>query len=77
MEKAKNIKRENIRKQRAPLFDALDVAYMRAVESGDTKKQKEIADNKQILRDATEHPDIDAAKTLENLKLVDPLKGLI
>lgn len=73
MTKARDIKRDQIRAERAPLLAALDVQFMRAVETGDTAKQQEIAAEKQRLRDATSHPDIEAAQTPEELKAIDPL----
>lgn len=73
MNKAREIKRELIRTERKALLEALDVAFMRAVEQGDTVKQQEIAVEKQRLRDATEHPDIEAAQTPEALKAVNPI----
>ena len=74
MEKAKEIKRNEIRRNRVSLFAELDIAFMKAVESADIDSQKNIAVKKQALRDAPKHPDIDNAKTIEELKGVDPLK---
>jgi len=48
------------------------VAFMRAVEAGDTAKQAEIAAKKQALRDATDDPVITAAQTPEELKAAVP-----
>lgn len=45
--------KQKIRKERTKLFPELDVAYIRALESGDTSLQNEIATKKQALRDAT------------------------
>jgi hypothetical protein len=72
MTKAKEIKKDMIRAERAPLLDSLDVQFMRAVESGDTAKQAEIAAKKQALRDATADSAIEAASTPEELKAVRP-----
>jgi hypothetical protein len=72
MTKAVEIKKDMIRAERAPILDGLDVAFMRAVEAGDSKKQAEIAAQKQALRDATKDPAIAAAKTPEELKAVVP-----
>jgi hypothetical protein len=72
MTKAVEIKKDMIRAERAPKLDELDVAFMRAVEAGDTKAQAEIAAKKQALRDATKDPAITAAKTPEELKAVVP-----
>lgn len=73
MTKAREIKRDMIRAERAPLLAALDIEFMRAVEQGDTAKQQEIAAEKQRLRDATQAPGIDAAQTPDELKDLNPL----
>lgn len=73
MAKAREIKREKIRTQRAPLLAALDVDFMRAVEAGDTAEQARIAAEKQRLRDAPEDPRIEAAKTPEELASLEVL----
>ena len=67
MTKAREIKREQIRAQRVPLFASLDVEFMRAVESGDSAEQARIAAEKQRLRDAPDDPRIDAAQTPQEL----------
>jgi hypothetical protein len=51
--KAKAIKLDALRAERAPKLAALDLAFMRAVEQGDTSKQASIAAEKQALRDVT------------------------
>lgn len=70
--KAKEIKKDMVRAERAPLLEALDVQFMRAVEAGDADLQAEISAKKQALRDATKDPAIEAAKTVEQLKAVRP-----
>lgn len=72
MTKAKDIKKDMIRAERAPLLESLDVQFMRAVESGDTEAQAAISAKKQALRDATADPAIEAASTPEELKAVRP-----
>lgn len=72
MTKAVEIKKDMIRADREPIMSELDVAFMRAVEAGDTVAQAEIAAKKQALRDATKDPAITAAKTPEELKAVVP-----
>jgi hypothetical protein len=52
----KNIHLEKFRAARAPKLAALDVQFMRAVESGDSEKQAEVAAQKQALRDVTKTP---------------------
>lgn len=70
--KAKDIKLDMVRAERAPLLTQLDVEFMRAVEAGDTVKQSEIAAKKQALRDATKDPAILQATTIEELKAAVP-----
>jgi hypothetical protein len=72
MPKAVEIHKTKLRDLRAPKLVMLDVEFMRAVESGDAKKQKDIADKKQALRDVTDDPRIAAAKTPDELKSVMP-----
>lgn len=70
MDFARNIWRDKIRQARAGEFDALDAEFMKALETGaDTSA---IVAKKRALRDATAHPDIDAASTPEELKAVKP-----
>ena len=70
MAKARDIHRQRLREARAPLFNALDVAFQRAMETGaDTA---EIVAKKQALRDVTADPAIDAAQTTDELKAVWP-----
>ena len=73
MDKAGESKKDRIREARKPMLEALDVAFMRAVEAGDTTQQAQIAAEKQTLRDATDDPAIAAASTPEELAAVDPL----
>ena len=72
MTKAVEIKKDQIRAERAPLLADLDVQFMRAVEAGDTDAQATIAAKKQALRDATSDPAIASATTPEELKAVVP-----
>lgn len=73
MARAKEIHKTHLRVERAPLLAALDVEYQRADERADAKEKKRIADEKQKLRDVTNHPGIGAAQTTADLKLVWPL----
>lgn len=72
MDKAREIKKDMIRQERAPLFEKLDVQFIRAMEMGDATLQAEVAAKKQALRDATIDPSIEAAQTPEELKQVRP-----
>ena len=66
--KAKNIAKDNLRAERAPVLASLDVTFMRAVESGNTTLQTAIAEQKQELRDITSHTSITGASDVDSLK---------
>ena len=72
MTKAREIKKEQLRQERKPLLEKLDVQYMRAIESGDTDEQASIATKKQQLRDITADAGITNAITADQLKAVRP-----
>lgn len=72
MPAAREIQRERIRKARVALLEALDVEYSRADEAGDNAKKRDIATEKQRLRDLTKDPRIDAAQTPDELKVILP-----
>ena len=74
MTAAKNIWRDKIRAARVPELEKLDTAYMKALEtSADTTS---IIADKQTLRDAPAHADIDAATTPDELKAVQPIPNI-
>jgi hypothetical protein len=66
IDKAKAIKLDQLRAERAPKLDALDLAFMRAVERGDLLAQASIAAEKQALRDVTKQPLPDDVATLKD-----------
>ncbi|QIG60177.1 hypothetical protein [Dishui Lake large algae virus 1] len=66
--KARELHRKRLRDARIPLLAALDVKFMRAVESGDAAAQASIAAEKQKLRDLPADPRIDAAGTCAELR---------
>jgi hypothetical protein len=70
MTAAKDIWRDKIRLARTEPLIALDTAYMKALETGADTTQ--IITDKQALRDAPDHADIDAATTPEGLVAVQP-----
>lgn len=70
MVKARNIHRDHLRKTRIPLLDTLDIEYVRADELNDRQMKTTIATQKQKLRDVTADPRIEAAQTIEELKLL-------
>lgn len=72
MAKARDLHREKMRRARKPRLEQLDLDYLRADELGDAKGKREAVAKKQALRDVTEHPDIAAAQTIEDLKKVWP-----
>ena len=74
MDKAKDIWRDKIREHRVPEFEKLDSAFMKALETGASTTQ--IVADKQVLRDATVHSDIDAATTPDQLKEVQPIPNV-
>lgn len=68
LNKAKIIKKNMLREERAPLLQAQDVAFQRALEEGaDTSA---IVAEKQRLRDITQLAD--QATTIEELKAIKP-----
>lgn len=73
MNKAKDIWRNQIRKEREPLLSKLDIEYQKADEAGNIEEKKRIAAEKQRLRDAPADPSIESAATPEELKKVWPL----
>jgi hypothetical protein len=75
MAKAREIKRDQLRRERAPLLAALDTAYLRADETKDEAAKAAIGEQKQRLREAPGDPAIDAAKTADELKAIT-LAGL-
>ena len=70
MAPAKDIWRDKIRQARIKPLAALDTAFMKALETGASTTQ--IVADKQALRDAPSHADIDAATTPEELIAVQP-----
>lgn len=64
--KAKAITKDRLRAERAPLLDAQDVAYMRALEAG--QDTSAIVAEKQRLRDITQLAD--QATTLDGLRAI-------
>jgi hypothetical protein len=70
LEQAKNIWKDKWREARKPLLASLDVEFMKAVETGNSTKQAEIASKKQALRDVTSTPI--PGTTPEEIKAVWP-----
>lgn len=72
MVKAREIWRNKIRRDRYKKLLELDVEYQRALETNDSTKMTEVADQKKVLRDAPNNPLIEAANTIPELKEVYP-----
>ncbi len=71
LDKAKEIQKNRWRTARKPILEKLDTEFMRAVETGDTVKQQQIATQKQALRDVTT-TDLSPVINIEELKNVWP-----
>jgi hypothetical protein len=69
IDKCKEIHLDKFRQARAPKLAALDIAFMKAVETSNEVKQAEIATQKQQLRDVTK---ITLPDTLPEIKAVWP-----
>jgi len=66
MAKARDIHKDNLRAERKPRLEALDVDYMKALEAGSGTDA--IATQKETLRDITSDSRIAAASTPDALK---------
>lgn len=66
IDKAKNITKERLRKERTNLLEAQDIAFMKALEAG--QDTSAIVAEKQRLRDITQLAD--QAQTLDELKTI-------
>lgn len=75
MEKARALHMDRIREVRNTRLAALDVPFMRAVESGDTREQQRISREKQILRDIPQTLDL-SAESPARLKAIWPAELL-
>lgn len=67
MDKAREIKKQELRFKRQPELDKLDVEFQKALERNNQAEMARIAELKQRLRDITIDPLIDAAKTTDEL----------
>ena len=66
LDKAKEVKKEMLRRERAPLLEQLDVQFQRALETGSSTA--EIVAEKQRLRDITKV--VDTAATFDAVKAI-------
>lgn len=72
MVKAREIFRQGLRIRREPVLAKLDIDYQRALENNDKVTQQAIIEKKNILRNCTNDPAIDAAKDLNDLQRAIP-----
>lgn len=75
MDKAREIWRDKIRRDREEPLKQLDADYMKALEAG--SDTTDIIAQKQALRDAPALPSIDAASTPEELLAIQPIPNVI
>jgi len=68
MTAAKAIFKDKIREVRAPLLDAEDVVYMKALEADDADAKTASVNKKKALRDAPAASAINSASTIAKLK---------
>ena len=67
---AKNLVKDKLRIERAPILASLDIEYQRADEENDGIKKASIVAQKKALRNITADPRIEEATTVEELKQV-------
>lgn len=70
MNKAREIKKQELRFKRQPELEKLDIEFQKALERNNHEEMARIADLKQRLRDITIDPMIDAAQTTEELNRI-------
>lgn len=68
LEKAKRVRKDQLRVERAEKFKKLDLEYMRASEANDIEKMNAVVAKKQLLRDVTLL--VDNASTLDEIKSI-------
>lgn len=67
LEKAKDLKKQILRRDRAPILQKLDIEFQRALENG--SDTSDIISKKQALRDATLL--VNQVENIEQLKAID------
>ena len=70
MDAARELRRKQLRRERAPRLAALDIEAMIADETDDAEEKADIVRVKRLLRDITKSPAIEAAQTLDDLRAV-------
>lgn len=76
MEIAKNIWRDKLRLLRSPLLAKLDIDFLRAIEINNINERERIIALKQRLRDVPNDPRIEAATSIQELILINPIENL-
>lgn len=72
MVKAREIHKSRIRRTRVRLFEKNDIDLRDAILDNDKKKTDDAKKKRDSLRDATDYPAIESAKTIEELKAAIP-----
>lgn len=72
LNKAKEIWKARLRRARKPIFEKLDIEYIKALESEDTNESKRIVTLKKELRDITTSKELVNAKSIEKIKAYWP-----
>ena len=70
IDKARDVTKDRLRAERAPVLASKDIELMKALEAGDKNATAVIAAEKQYLRDITTAPEVVNATTLEELRAV-------
>lgn len=70
MARAKELRRQQLRRERAPLLAELDIQYQRADETNDAATKVRVAQRKQALRDITADGRFSTAQTLHDLRMI-------
>jgi len=76
MPRAREVLRDKMRKERAKMLRRLDQEQLMGIVQGRDADVKQMETVKQVLRDVTEDPSIEAAQTPEELDKVWPLPDL-
>jgi len=70
IERAREIRKAQLREQRAPILRELDVRYQRALEDDDSATQLSVTEYKRALRAITDDSRFESAQTLADLTAI-------
>ena len=70
LDKARDIRKAQLREERAPKLAELDIEFQIALEQGDSGKQASVVAYKQELRDITDDPRFLSATSIEDLEAI-------